>query len=125
MTKQKTDYEPHDSMNLDEGWDAVREYLRDAVAIAYDGCHKIYLAMDEAEADWFRTYYRSDDDNDPARFAQVADADEAYEMVSEWWDGACSLRFVSAVWHDEEDPNAGFVRVIDQCARWADEDEES
>jgi hypothetical protein len=115
--KTKTDYEPHDSGNLDEGWDAVREYLRDAVAIAYDGCHKIYLAMDEAEANWFLAHYL-----DPMRSARVVDADEAYETLAEWWDESCPLRFASAVWRDEENPNAGFVRLIDQGARRADEE---
>ena len=124
MTKTQSDYAPHDSDNLDAGWDAVQEYIKDAVLIAFDGCHKIYLAMDEAEADFFRKNYQPVDEMDNGKVLEHLTPHELYEELCEWWDGSCSLRFVQAVWHNEEDPNAGFTDLISQGAGWQDEDED-
>lgn len=124
MTKQQSDYAPHDSDNLDEGWNAVREYLNDAVLIAFDGCHKIYLAMDDIEADFFRKNYQPVDEIDNGGVLEGLTPDELYEELTEWWDASCSLRFVQAVWHDSEDPNSGFVSLISQCAGWKDDEDE-
>lgn len=123
MTKTQSDYTPHNSDDLDEGWNAVREYLNDVILIAFDGCHKIYLAMDEVEADFFRNNYQPTDEFDNGGVIEGKAPAELYEELTEWWDASCSLRFVSAVWHNDEDPNAGFVRLIDQGAGWQDEDE--
>ena len=118
MTKTKTDYAPHDSDNLEEGWAAVQEYVKDAVLIAFDECHKIYLAMDEVEAYFFRTNYQ------PAVVESIHSTPEAMlATLEEWFDDSCGLKFISAVWHDDLDPNDGFVTLISQCAG-DDEDED-
>lgn len=115
--KTQNHYQQHDSDNLAEGWEAVEEYVQDAVLIAFDECHKIYLAMDEAEAHFFRENYQ------PAIVEAVHSSPEAMlATLREWWDESCSLRFVSAVWHDSADPNDGFVSLISQFAE--DEDDE-
>lgn len=106
-------YEQHDSDNLTEGWEAVEEYLQDALSISWDTCHKIYLAMDETEAEWFAANY------DEATVK--GSPEEMLETIKEWWDASCPLRFVSAVWHDSEDPNAGFVSLISQFANDGEE----
>jgi len=124
MTKQQSDYAPHDSDNLDAGWDAVREYLNDAVLIAWDGCHKIYLAMDEAEAAYFRENYQPTHELHAGGVIEGKEPAELYEDLCEWWDDSCGLRFVSAVWHNDEDPNSGFVHLISQGAGWQDEDDD-
>lgn len=81
--------------------------IGNAHLVAYDGCHKIYLAMDEIEADWFRENYE---------FIVEATPDEMLAAVADWWDASCGLRFVSAVTHNEENPNDGFVSLISQFA---------
>lgn len=113
MTKLQTDYTPHNEDDLEEGWDAVEEYLDDAVLIAFDGCHKIYLAMDEEEAQFFRSNYNGEGCDD-RNF--TGSPSEMLETVRSWWDDSCPLRFVQAVWHNEDDPNAGFVSLISQFA---------
>jgi hypothetical protein len=118
MTKQQSDYAPHDADNLNEGWTATREYLNDAILIAHDGCHKIYLAMDETEAEWFR---ENPYENMVEAGSQTPDA--MYELLGEWWDASCSLRFISAVWHNEDEPNDGFVHLISQFAGDKNDDE--
>lgn len=100
-------YEQHNSDNLTEGWEAVEEYLQDALSISWDGCHKIYLAMDEDEHTWFCENYEDTRHGSP---------EELLEILREWWDSSCSLRFISAVSHNAIDPNDGFVSLISQFA---------
>ena len=40
-------------MHETEGWTRVLKALPDTKLIAFDGCHKIYLALDEEEREWF------------------------------------------------------------------------
>lgn len=108
MTSRQTDYRPHNADDLGEGWVAVREYLDGAILIAWDECHKMYLAMDEGQAEFFRENY-------PLTLEGEGVA-EMLRALGEWWDASCDLRFVQAVWTDENDPNAGFVTLISQFA---------
>ncbi len=114
--KTQLQYSDHNSDSIHDGWVAIDEYIQDAVLVAFDGCHKIYLAMDETEAAFFREHYQ------PA--VVESDPAEMLDHLSDWWDGSCALRFISAVWHNENDPNAGFVSLISQCATLFGEDEE-
>ena len=95
-----------------ELFDKVCEAVHDARLIAWDGCHKIYLAMDAIEADWFGREYPH---------VLIGTPEAMLATLGEWWDNSCALRFISAVSHNEADPNAGFVHLIDQ---FADEDED-
>ena len=118
MTKTQHDYARHNGDSLEEGWAAVQEYVKDAVLIAFDECHKIYLAMDEEEAYFFRTTYQ------PAVVESIHSTPEAMlATLEEWYEDSCGLKFISAVWHDDLDPNYGFVDLISQCAG-DDEDED-
>ena len=96
-------------------FDKTYAALEDAILIAWDGCHKIYLAMDEVEASFFRAEYPHVLEGSPAEMAEV---------IHFWWDNSCMLRFISAVSHNEEDPNAGFVNLIAQFEDEEDEEDE-
>jgi hypothetical protein len=117
--KKLTDYTPHNSDSLEEGWEAVQEYVQDAVLIAFDECHKIYLAMDEDEAYFFRTNYQ------PAVVESIHSSPAAMlATLEEWYDESCGLKFISAVWHDKGNPNDGFVSLISQFAGQEDDEDE-
>ena len=118
MTKQQTAYTPHDADNLIDGWNAVSEYAENCVLIAFDGCHKIYLAMDETEAKFFR-----DPDNYEFSFENNTEND-LMDILTDWYTNSCDLKFIQAVWSNEADPNAGFVSLISQEAGWAEDEEE-
>lgn len=123
MTKTQSDYLEHNPDNLSEGFNAVREYLENAVVIAWDGCHKIYLAMDEVEADFFRNNYAPLEEGDPGEVVEAStnsDKHELEKVILRWFDDSCPLKFVQAVWNNEEDPNAGYENLVSQCA--GDED---
>ena len=86
-------------------WADVEAHIDEAILIAWDGCHKIYLALDEVEADFFRSGYpHIVQDNSEAMLATVMD----------WYDASCGLKFVSGVRYNAEDPNAGFISLIEQ-----------
>ena len=95
------------------GWDSVEEHLKEAKSISWDGCHKIYLAMDDEQCAWFQEGYA-----DPPTLLVTADNQaEMLATLHEWFDeGAreCGLHYINAVWTDHEDPNRGFVNLIPQ-----------
>lgn len=92
---------------LDNGWTLVSEYVDEAKLIAWDECHKIYLAMDDTQADWFRDEYPAVVEGSPEHLLTT---------LEEWFDKSCGLRFINAVSTNEADPNAGFVTLIPQGA---------
>jgi hypothetical protein len=73
--------------------------------------------MDEQEAQWFR-------DREDYAMNLVEHSDGIVEAVKRWWDESCGLRFVNAVWHNQSDPNAGYVSLISQWAGQEDDEEE-
>ena len=83
-------------------WARVAAALPFAKGMVWDGCHKIYLAMDETEQ---------------AKFTA-----EAWEHTSApnidtlrlWFAESCGLRFINAVTTNTTDPNAGYVHLIAQ-----------
>ena len=99
--------------DMDDYWNDVAVAMESAKLVAFDGCHKIYLAMDDEQTEWFKKNYNGADCTD-RNF--TSSPEEMLKMVREWWDKSCSLRFVNAVWHNEDDPNAGFVSLISQMA---------
>jgi len=104
----QNEYKEHNADDIDEGFEALKEYAKNAILAAWDGCHKIYLAMDEEKADFFRKNYDV-----------VVEASSIYNIadsVESWFAHSCGLKFVNAVWHNDVDPNAGYVDVIAQFA---------
>lgn len=106
----------HDPDTLKGGWENVREFLPEAKLIAFDGCHKIYLAMDDIEAEWFRDNYGNPVPPPNSVVFQSDDTEFLLVTLKRWYDQSCGLKFISAVYHNEEDPNAGFCRLIAQFA---------
>jgi hypothetical protein len=96
-------------MNLEKQyWEAVAKAVADAVSITWDGCHKIYIHMDEGQHDTAVSY-----GHEPIR---VTDADEAIKTLRDWFDRSCELRFINAVRTVDGDPNDGYDSLIPQFA---------
>jgi hypothetical protein len=100
-------------MNIDHLFDLVRVELKDALSVSWDECHKIYLAMDQTEADWFAAHYDT---------TFTGTVDEMYDKIVEWWEDSCGLRFINAVSHNEINPNAGYKSLIPQFADFDDDE---
>lgn len=88
-------------------WTDVELHAQTAHLIAWDTCHKIYLAMDEYEANWFRGNYDT---------IVEGPAPVLMATLRDWYKNSCGLKFIQAVSHNAEDPNEGFVSLIPQGA---------
>lgn len=106
---------------LTEGWARVEGALSGAKAIAFDGCHKIYVLMDDEQVEETRGYGY---DQAPSQLITVTATGEALATLHAWYDESCGLRFINAVRTVEGDPNLGFTQLIAQFAEDEDEDEE-
>lgn len=104
---------------MDDRWEDVLDACGDAVAITWDGCHKIYVLMDDEQVELMTGY-----GYDP--IIPVVSDQLACETLREWYDESCWLRFISAVRSVDTDPNDGFTSLIGQFddeEEW-DEDED-
>ena len=93
---------------MTKGWLGVMDNTRRASGIAWDGCHKIYILMDENQVSLMREYeyehlYTNTELNDT----------ELYEKVLDWYKNSCGLRFVCAV-ETMDNPNGGFTTLVEQ-----------
>jgi len=96
--------------------DLVYDRVNGAKAIAWDTCHKIYILMDSEQVELMRGY-----GYDPLITADQMSADEMFEMVEDWYENSCSLRFIQAVSTNHIDPNAGFESLVDQFEDYEEE----
>ncbi len=112
---------------FDEKQPEIEAALQTADSIAFDGCHKIYVLMDESQTiDMVAFGY-----NEPNRMFRVGDkasetlkalsTDEAFAKLKDWFDESCGLRFISAVRTVTGNPNEGFICLISQ---WEGDDDE-
>ena len=97
---------------------SVKEKVKDAKAIAFDTCHKIYLLMDNEQVELMREY-----GYDTLITAEQNTPDEMLAILQNWYEESCGLRFIDAVSTNHENPNAGFETLIGQGD--FDEDEEN
>lgn len=83
------------------GWDLVEQFLESALCVAFDDCHKIYLAMDEEELNYFTLNNWN---------TVTGSALAMLDQVWGWYElESCSLRFVSAV------ESGKLTTLIGQC----------
>lgn len=107
----------------DTAWAGVDAALVDAKAIVFDGCHKIYLAMDDQEVATFTELgYGVDDDG--SKLIMVTDQATARQTLEQWFDESCSLRFINSVRTVDTNPNDGFEQLIAQFELDDDDDDD-
>ena len=87
----------------------VAERVQDAKAIAFDNCHKIYLLMDDTQVAVMNDY-----GYDPLITNAEATPEQMLELLKEWFEGSCGLRFIQAVTTYPKNPNLGFENLIAQ-----------
>ena len=72
----------------------VRATVRYAKGIAFDGCHKIYVLMDDEQVNAMRRYGYGEGDGSYLITAQPTDGWDT--VIQRWWDDSCGLRFIEA-----------------------------
>lgn len=110
---------------MEDCWYDVEQAVQYAKCISFDGCHKIYLAMDDTQAKWFKENYNGEDCDDRTF---EGTPEQMLELLKNWYENSCSLKFIQSVTTNEADANEGFESLIPQGAHdeeEEDEDEES
>jgi hypothetical protein len=104
----------------------VEIVLPHAKAIAFDGCHKIYVLMDNEQVTKMTGYGYGDDYGSYLLTADKMSKAEMLETLEGWFAESCSLRFIHGVSSVPEgtDPNEGFTSLIEQGADWQDDEED-
>ena len=100
----------------------VREYTDEAKGIAYDGCHKIYVLMDDEQMALMKEYgYGEDNPNYLISSSQLNPAEMATVAMS-WFKKSCGLRFIQGVrTTDETNSSDGFFDIIGQFDDYCEE----
>jgi len=96
-------------------WESVGLILRSASGIAWDGCHKIYVLMDQPQVEQMRQYgYTASDSS--LMLAADAGPELMLDTLQQWFRASCPLRFIDAVRtvDGETDSNEGFTALIPQ-----------
>ena len=106
-------------MDTKEKYYLARNYTDTAKGIAWDTCHKVYILMDDEQVELMRSYgYGKDDPKDLITSDQL-NPSELATVAMTWYNKACGLRFIQAVYSDER----GFVDVIGQFEDIDDDDD--
>lgn len=100
--------------------DLLKAALRHAKGIAYEGCHKIYVLLDDGQFAQQKLYGYGDgsDDSQLVALRSNLDRDRAFATVKQWYEDSCALRFISTIKTVPGDPNDGFDHVIEQFEDW-------
>ena len=94
-------------MHETEGWIRVLECLPEVKLIAWDGCHKIYLAFDDEAVAHFRCEDSAYEEA-PAEMVSAGTPAEYLKHLRKWWAHSCGLRFVSG-WRGDD-----YIPLIEQ-----------
>lgn len=93
----------------------LHEIMYSVYSVSWDGCHKIYLNMDKAQHDKMIGYgYENTVSGTPLALE---------ELVSSWYNDSCSLRFIDAVFTNDDETDK-FVTVVPQFFLEDEEQEE-
>ena len=87
----------------------VRDALDTARGIVWDGCHKIYLLMDDEQVELTRA-----DGYPHIITADEMTPSELNRVVLVWYENSCTLRFVEAVFAEADGPFERFEMLIEQ-----------
>ena len=97
----------------------VAYQIEGAKGIAFDGCHKIYVLMDDEQMSQMKAW-----GYDPLISAsEMSETDMAHQL-QEWYEESCGLRFIEKVSTHPTDPNLGFETIIGQGEDSDEEDED-
>ena len=96
-------------------WDVVEDAVAQSKGIGFDGCHKIYVLMDNEQMYQMASYGYGEDGSSLVYSSQMS-ADEMFATVKRWYEDSCALKFVQSVTTVLDNPNEGFEDLIEQGA---------
>lgn len=82
-----------------------------ASGIAFDGCHKIYVLMDDEQLQKMREY-----EYEYVYSKNEMNQQEMLDTLQNWYEDSCALKFIQSIQTvaEGEDPNLGFDDLIAQ-----------
>lgn len=91
-------------------------------SVAWDGCHKIYVLLDDEQTAQMREY----------GYAHIIETDgipdpSVLDILEHWFRASCGLEFIQSVRTVEGNPNDGFKSIIaqaDEDIEWDYDDED-
>lgn len=95
-------------------WQRVQTAMYGAKAIATDGCHKIYVLLDDAQVQEFERAGYGQGGALLLAATEFGSTDDMVKTVQGWYAESCLFRFVSSVRTVDGDPNDGFTNLIAQ-----------
>lgn len=77
----------------------LEEFINEAHSIAYEGCHKIYINLDEKQTNQMIGYGYG---KDGTHLIKATDSNpyDLLETVRDWYNESCVLKFIQAVQTD-------------------------
>lgn len=102
------------SKTFEDVWDEVSDALDGAKAIAFDGCHKIYILLDNQQVHQTAGYGYGHDEGSYLITSASTNPAEMLATLKKWYEDSCALRFIDTVETNEENPNYGFTAIIPQ-----------
>jgi len=96
-------------------WYVVEDAVAQSKGIGFDGCHKIYVLMDNEQMYQMASYGYGEDGSSLVYSSQMS-ADEMFATVKRWYEDSCALKFVQSVTTVLDNPNEGFESLIEQGA---------
>lgn len=88
----------------------VEKALATAEGIAWDTCHKIYVLMDNYQVNLMREY----EYEKIHTISEGMSPEKMLDLVIEWYEDSCDLRFVQSVRTVLTNPNLGYEDLISQ-----------
>lgn len=77
----------------------LEEFINEAHSIAYEGCHKIYVLLDEKQTNQMISYGYGENDTFLIK-AEDSNPYDLLETVRNWYHDSCGLKFIEAVQTD-------------------------
>lgn len=110
---------------LEDLWFETSQALDDAKGIAFDGCHKIYVLLDNEQVHLMAGYGYGDDGSFLFTKEHLNEA-EMLNTLKGWYEKSCPLKFIQAVEsvREGQDPNEGFSDLIEQGFEEETDDED-
>lgn len=98
----------------------VRAAVKGAKGISFDGCHKIYVLLDDESVAQSREWGYGEDGS---YLLTGLTSTQMFAQIKDWWDESCSLKFVQSVGSvpPEANPNDGYKQLVSQAQGWYSE----
>lgn len=101
--------------------EAVKRALSTAVGMAWDGCHKIYILMDDKQYS-MQSLYGYGDGSDASKLLRIRQTpqgrEEALATLEEWYETSCGLRFVNTVTSRPGHLTEAYEALVEQFEEW-------